>query len=662
MTRLALAPAALLGLGVARLLPETGAGLYLRLLFATALVLTPGILLAAALGRRSASAALAWALAALFAAATLTFVVGASLTLVLVLLVLVALAAAPFAARGELEDVPPGTLAVLVLGVLFGLALWHVAGAVAGDGLFHLARVRKLDAFGSLSLRAVDEFKDGGLHPGYAFPLWHVFLAAVSRIAGVDPSRAVLHEASVLAPLSFLVVFEAGAALFRSTWAGVAVLAAQLALNGFAAGHGGIFVALALPATAAKLLLVPALLALVFAFVHDPGPRLAASIAVAALALTLIHATYALFVLIPLGGYWLVRGALAGRDVGRIGAALAAIAVPTGAVALWLLPLAHDAKSHDPSASELERGIHHYRSYLDIGPHGHFRLSPEVFARGGAVAVAALVLVPSAALALRRRWGAFVLGGSLAILLLTLVAPFFSRFAGLVSLSQARRVAAFLPYAFAVAGGATMLARVLGTLVLPGALLAGVLMQFAFPGQFGYRLGAGGPAWAAWFALLGGAFGVAVAALRAGRPAIEPAGPLGSLAACLFVLPVFLHGLAHWSPHSHGQPLTAGLRAALNRDVPTGDVVFSDLETSYRIAAYAPVYIAAAPPAHVADTNANRPLARRRDVMRFFHKGSLAIPRRYGAQWVVVDRHRFRLKLRLPRAYADRRYVLYRLR
>ena len=33
--------------------------------------------------------------------------------------------------------------------------------------------MRKLDDFGALSLRAVDEFKDGGLHPGYAFPLWH---------------------------------------------------------------------------------------------------------------------------------------------------------------------------------------------------------------------------------------------------------------------------------------------------------------------------------------------------------------------------------------------------------------------------------------------------------------------------------------------------------
>ena len=43
-------------------------------------------------------------------------------------------------------------------------------------------------------LHRVDEFPDGGLHPGYAFPLWHGFLALVAKIAGVDPARVVLHE------------------------------------------------------------------------------------------------------------------------------------------------------------------------------------------------------------------------------------------------------------------------------------------------------------------------------------------------------------------------------------------------------------------------------------------------------------------------------------
>ena len=98
---------------------------------------------------------------------------------------------------------------------MLGLLLWHVAGNIGGDGLFHLARVQKLDAFGSLSLGAVNEFADGGLHPGYAFPLWHGFLALVARVGFLDPAEVVLHEATVLAPVALLVAYEAGWALFR---------------------------------------------------------------------------------------------------------------------------------------------------------------------------------------------------------------------------------------------------------------------------------------------------------------------------------------------------------------------------------------------------------------------------------------------------------------
>jgi hypothetical protein len=95
--------------------------------------------------------------------------------------------------------------------------------------------------------------------------------------------------------------------------------------------------------------------------------------------------------------------------------------------------------------------------------------------------------------------------------------------------------------------------------------------------------------------------------------------------------------------------------------VPRRAVVFSDDQTSYAIAAFAPVYVASAPPGHVADTKANRPYARRDDARAFFRTGDLAIPRRYGATWLVVDRRRSKLRLRLRQAYADADFVLYRL-
>ena len=156
MIRLAVAPAALAGLAVARLLPETGVGLYLRLAAATALVLVPGLLVSSALGRRGAAPTAAWTLASLFVAAAVTFLVGGSVAVTLAALAVIALAAAPFAVRGELEQAPRGSLIALAAGTVLGIALWRVAGAVAGDGLFHLARVRKLAELDSLSLDSVN--------------------------------------------------------------------------------------------------------------------------------------------------------------------------------------------------------------------------------------------------------------------------------------------------------------------------------------------------------------------------------------------------------------------------------------------------------------------------------------------------------------------------
>jgi hypothetical protein len=124
-----------------------------------------------------------------------------------------------------------------------------------------------------------------------------------------------------------------------------------------------------------------------------------------------------------------------------------------------------------------------------------------------------------------------------------------------------------------------------------------------------------------------------------------------------------VHAAANWSPSDARRPshLTTGLVEALREQVPEADVVYSDLETSYRIAAYAPVYVAAAPPGHVADTKANDPRKRRSDNIRFFANGNLAFLRRYGADWLVVDRQRFDLEPPLEQVYADERFTLYRV-
>ena len=229
---------------------------YLRLAFGTFVVLLPGVAVARALRTRSVSAMFAWALACVFVAWAIVFSLHRSIHLAVAVLAVITVAAL-FAGRREKIVASVAGAPIWIFGIVLGWFLWHVESPIVGDGLFHEARVRKLVDLTSLHLRTVDEFKDGGLHPGYAFPLWHGFLALVAWFSGLDPDQVVRHEPSLLAPLACVVVFEAGTAVFGSRRLGAAVLAAQLALACFGQGHGGAFAVLALPATASRQLMVP---------------------------------------------------------------------------------------------------------------------------------------------------------------------------------------------------------------------------------------------------------------------------------------------------------------------------------------------------------------------------------------------------------------------
>ena len=91
--------------------------LYVKLAFATAVVLAPGWLLARTLGVRSVSASLAWSLVVVFGVLAITFALGSTLTLTLALLVLVAVGAAVlrrFRRWPAAEAVPRACLGVLL--------------------------------------------------------------------------------------------------------------------------------------------------------------------------------------------------------------------------------------------------------------------------------------------------------------------------------------------------------------------------------------------------------------------------------------------------------------------------------------------------------------------------------------------------------------------
>jgi hypothetical protein len=624
---------------------------YLRLALATVLVLLPGRLVARALGQRSTATTFVWAMTAIFVAWAVVFVVHGTIRLALGVLAAIAVAAwlVGRRRRPSLPAPPSGHGVVLVLGLILGALLWHVAGVVTGDGFFHEARIRKLVDLGDLHLRTVDEFKDGGLHPGYAFPLWHGFDALVAELSGLDPGVVLNHEASVLVPLACLLAWEAGVAVFGSPGGGFAVLAGQLGLSLFAAGHGGSFALLAQPPSAAKLLLVPAAIALFFGYLESRRLSLAFALAAAFGVLELTNAPYGVFALIPLAAYAAVR--LGEWRASAI--ALAAASVPVLLVELWTLPLVREWRSHNPGPAALALGLTHYADELQIWSPHDFRVAPGLIGRSGAVSVAALALIPLAGLASRRRWSAFVLAGSVSILALMLVPALFVRFTDVFSLSFSRRAAGFVPFAFAFAGGLALLAR--STLVLPAALAAGIALQLLWPGDFVYGLRHGGPAALTWFAVLGGAVALVVALTSRRRDVPERPDRAG-IAAFLFVLPVAVHGFSHWSPLHPTDPGALSPRIVRElRALPPRTVVIGPTETSYRIAADAPVYIVASPVMHVAYTNANRPFARVRDVDHWLATRDPATLRRYGATWAVSHRHLYPLKQRGPHMIARHR-------
>jgi hypothetical protein len=106
---------------------------------------------------------------------------------------------------------------------------------------------------------------------------------------------------------------------------------------------------------------------------------------------------------------------------------------------------------------------------------------------------------------------------------------------------------------------------------------------------------------------------------------------------------------------------------ALESRTAPSELVLSDPVTSYRIAAYTPVTILAAPLAHVAQTPDDRPYDRLREVDRLASASDgerRALLASYGSRWLLVDRQWRGGDLStagLEPVFDDGRYALYRV-
>ena len=250
---------------------------------------------------------------------------------------------------------------------------------------------------------------------------------------------------------------------------------------------------------------MPAALALAFAYVERPTRGLLASTAAAGLVLAVIHPTYAIFLWLPFAGFLVVRSLVARDESRRIATALAALVVPAAAFLVWLLPVVRDTASHAPGKGELQRAFQQYAGQLDVFSDTSYRLAPEVFGRAGAVAIAALVFVPLAGLALRRRWAAVRprrlprRGGGDA------------RAAAVRPVLRSRLDLAVAPRRRLLAAGVRVRGRPDGARGAPALRSSsrsrcwpGSCSSSRYPGEFDYRLEHGGPALVTWFAVVGG--------------------------------------------------------------------------------------------------------------------------------------------------------------
>ena len=186
------------------------------------------------------------------------------------------------------------------------------------------------------------------------------------------------------------------------------------------------------------------------------------------------------------------------------------------------------------------------------------------------------------------------------------------------------------------------------------------MLQWQFPGDFGYTLDQGGPAWATWIAVAGALVALVVGLRRAplgrdDRRARVGAAPAADVRLRALAL-VDLAGAAREPADARAR------RRRCGRRVPAGAIVYSDPESSYRIAAAAPVYICNAPPGHVADTKRNRPYVRRDAVALGSTAPATSRSRSAAApRGSLIDRDRSELRPALPVAYRDARFILYRI-
>jgi hypothetical protein len=641
--------------GLATVLP-TGHGLMpVKLAIATwGTLILPGAVILRLLGwPRSLSAAIGgcatWSVAAVAAGFVLMLATDGG-RFVALLWLLAVIAVGLILGRGKPVEVElrlsAGLLLLVASSVAFMAVLWLGSWNNVGDAVEHIARMRKISELNPP--RALDELgllpPDAGLHPGYAFPLWHAVGAVIVWLSSLEETVMFRYWPVALFPIVGAVIYRAGSVVFGSRAAGIATLVGYLGAFSFPWSGVGFFSLMSYPGYICIFLFWPLVIERTFTFLREGGREPLCTAAAASFAVSAIHPSYAPFMIMLIAAFVAARLAIE-RDrteIRRMGLALGAVTAPFLLFLIWLFPAA------DSSASTRAHGTAHFASLVNT--YGDLTsMKAEWLTRGGPIAIAALICAPLAGAATRKRAGVFIASTTLVVLLTLLVPWLFSPFADVMSVSQGRRFLFYLPWAFALTGGALVLAR-FRWFAVAGAFALGVALHFRWRGDFSYHLKGPGPGWVAWLAA---AAILVVLVLGVARKLNIRYGNGWALAIVVaFVLPVAVAGIKGMKTHRpEPSGFNAQLLAAVDKYVSRDDVVLALPKTAYRLSALAPVYIVAAAGGHGGDTVVNQHAERRRDAKGFFVAPTTAeeaesVIDRWHVQWVLVRKNKW-----YPREY-----------
>lgn len=665
--------AAALVCGLLSLLPDTLPWWPVKLSAATCFVLVlPGAAVLRIVGwPRSPAAVLAgcavWSIALLAPGLVVMLVVDGGLDVALVWL-LVVIGAALAAGRGKPVEMDVRlTSAILLLvgtAAAFAVLVAFARHNNVGDAIEHIARIRKLTELDPLrTLEEINLLPPGtGLHPGYAFPLWHATIALIVRISGVEEAVVFRSVPALLVPIVAAAIYRAGRSMFGCRAAGVAAWIAYLVLFAFPYDGVGYFNKLTYPGNLSIFLLWPLVVDRTFAYLRDGGREPVWTLAAASFVVAAIHSSYNPLMMLLIGAFAVARLIVVRRssEVRGLAVVLAAVSLPFLLLLVWLYPIAESGAS---SALALDRSS--FETALDTRG-GLLRLKPSWVTRGGAGHVAALLLAPLAAAATRTRAAAFIAGGT-AVVILTLIVPWvFTPFSDVMSMSQARRFLFYLPWGFALVAGALVLARFRHVAVAL-ALLAGCVLQILYPGDFNYRLVDPGPGWVAWFSALAVVVVLAVGAAGKFHLRYREAWTIPVIVA--FAVPVALAGAPDAAVGKRDvTSMSPQLVSAVRRNVDRDDVLMAPTDLAYRLTSRAPVYVVAVSRAHSADTLVNRHGERRSDVDAFFSATTSSakaeeILRRWDVEWLLIKKdqpHPQEVVGTLTPVFDGPRYALYR--